>query len=483
MYYRSILHRLNLTQEMVAWGIGKVGDSAISNFLSIFLLYYYNQILGLDPVLASLALAIAMLTDAVSDPIIGFYSDFQNLTGKRRTDLMKLSVIPCCTIFLALFLLDVSSSDLALFTQLTSLTILLRLCLTLYAIPREAIGVQTFKTYSDRNRLWALNSFFSVLGASLALGPTLLFFITDWDNKAEYINAVVWTTLIYFTVSSWCSYQLRKIEIVSSQKKTDEFKFSLTIMVREIKSLFRNRSWVALFIGCLIFSIQIGLNSGTGLYLNNFLWRWEPNDLFWGGFLSLPGSIIGALIIIYYDIRNKKRWAISLGLIAIFATPTLLSIRLIEISYSTNLLPSIGDGVLSPLWWLWGIQQFIQNLVWTAFWVLIASMFSDTIEQQEIATGRRLDGLVLSANNFVTKAILSSGIFVSGIILSFAGYDTAVTITEKESAAFKLGKLSIITTITLVPIALFFISKYRITSSIHETNLRKIENSIKANID
>jgi Na+/melibiose symporter-like transporter len=186
---------------------------------------------------------------------------------------------------------------------------------------------------------------------------------------------------------------------------------------------------------------------------------------------------------IYYDIDNKKRWAISLGLIAVFTTPALLSIRLLEIYYSTNLLPNIGDGVLSPLWWLWGTQQFIQNLVWTAFWVLIASMFSDTIEQQEVATGRRLDGLVLSTNNFVTKAMLSSGIFVSGIILSFAGYDTAVTITEKELAAFKLGILSIITIITLVPVALFFISKYQITSSTHETNLRKIENSNEDNIE
>ena len=110
-------------------------------------------------------------------------------------------------------------------------------------------------------------------------------------------------------------------------------------------------------------------------------------------------------------------------------------------------------------------------------------MFSDTVEEQELSTGQRLDGLVLSANNFVTKAILSSGIFVSGIILSFAGFDTAVSVTEKELAAFKLGTLSLITTTSLIPVALFFISKYQITSSSHDDNLRKLAVGNKSNVD
>ena len=40
---------LNLKKSMLIWGLGRTADAAILNFTSMFLLYYYNQILGLMP--------------------------------------------------------------------------------------------------------------------------------------------------------------------------------------------------------------------------------------------------------------------------------------------------------------------------------------------------------------------------------------------------------------------------------------------------
>ncbi len=57
------------------YGFGSISVGIKNNLLGTFLLIYYNQALGLDARLAATALAIALVFDAVSDPLIGIWSD------------------------------------------------------------------------------------------------------------------------------------------------------------------------------------------------------------------------------------------------------------------------------------------------------------------------------------------------------------------------------------------------------------------------
>lgn len=465
---------LKLKKRMLIWGLGRTADAAILNFTSMFLLYYYNQILGLEPFYAGIALALATLTDAITDPVIGLYSDYQKMKGKNRTSLMKISTIPCAVVFICLFSFDFGKNQGILFGQLFILTVLLRFFLTLFVVPREAIGVQIFDGYGERNKLWALNAFFGVFGASLALGPTLLFFITDWENKSGYLVAAIWIAAIYTICAFLCAIFVQNEEASLKKGFSKVPEFSMHAVFSEILILMKNRSWLMLFLGCVVFSIQAGLTTGTGLYFNNFLWRWQPNDLFWGGIFSLPGSVLGALIIIYFQVPDKKRLAIKLGILATITTPILLSCRIIEIYFSIDLLPHVGNGAFSALWWLWVAQQFIENFIWTMFWILIASMFSDTVEEQELLTGSRLDGIILSANNFINKTLLSTGILFSGFLLTLVGFNKASDTMEKTFAAYKLGLFSLSTVLLLFPISLYFISKYEITNAKHQKNLKDL---------
>jgi glycoside/pentoside/hexuronide:cation symporter, GPH family len=62
--------RLKLIQ-----GFGAVAFGVKDNGFSFFLLIFYNQVLGMDAALVSFALLIALLVDAVVDPILGNLSD------------------------------------------------------------------------------------------------------------------------------------------------------------------------------------------------------------------------------------------------------------------------------------------------------------------------------------------------------------------------------------------------------------------------
>ena len=88
------------------WGVGKVADAAIINFISMFLLYFYNQIMGLGPLLTGVALALAMAVDAMSDPAVGLYTDSRFIKGLKRSVFMNFSIIPSVIFFVALFTID-----------------------------------------------------------------------------------------------------------------------------------------------------------------------------------------------------------------------------------------------------------------------------------------------------------------------------------------------------------------------------------------
>mgnify|MGYP002529106433 FL=1 len=59
---------------MFTYGIGTIAIGIKNSLLGTFLLLYFNQVLGLPAVLVASALAVALVVDAFSDPIVGIWS-------------------------------------------------------------------------------------------------------------------------------------------------------------------------------------------------------------------------------------------------------------------------------------------------------------------------------------------------------------------------------------------------------------------------
>ena len=76
------------------YGFGSIAVGIKNNLLGTFLLIYYNQVLGLDAITVSFAFFIALIIDAVTDPIIGIWSDRTKSKYGRRHPFLYFSIIP-----------------------------------------------------------------------------------------------------------------------------------------------------------------------------------------------------------------------------------------------------------------------------------------------------------------------------------------------------------------------------------------------------
>ena len=84
----------NLSFNLKAsYGLGQLSVGALSLMQRMFL-FFYVQILGLSPLLAGLASAIASLFDAITDPIIGSLSDNWRSKYGRRFPFLVIGTFP-----------------------------------------------------------------------------------------------------------------------------------------------------------------------------------------------------------------------------------------------------------------------------------------------------------------------------------------------------------------------------------------------------
>ena len=86
-------HRASLATQMF-YGSGSIAIGIKNNLLGTYLLIYYNQVLGLDAGIAALAMAIALVVDAVSDPLVGIWSDRMRSRWGRRHPFMYAAILP-----------------------------------------------------------------------------------------------------------------------------------------------------------------------------------------------------------------------------------------------------------------------------------------------------------------------------------------------------------------------------------------------------
>ena len=71
-------------KTQILYGAGAVAYGIKDNGFGYFLLMFYGTVVGLDPGLVGTAIFLALIFDAISDPIVGYWSDHTRSRWGRR---------------------------------------------------------------------------------------------------------------------------------------------------------------------------------------------------------------------------------------------------------------------------------------------------------------------------------------------------------------------------------------------------------------
>ena len=109
------------------------------------------------------------------------------------------------------------------------------------------------------------------------------------------------------------------------------------------------------------------------------------------------------------------------------------------------------------------------------FQALTVSMIADLVEQSEIKTGRRSEGVFFAANTFIQKMVSGVGIMAAALVLTLAHFPANATPAAVTNDVLQRLGWWYLPAMTLLRLAMLAsLSLYALTRATHEDNLRKL---------
>ncbi|NWG45491.1 MAG: MFS transporter [Alphaproteobacteria bacterium] len=457
------------------FGFGAVANGVKATAFDAFLLIFYSQVVGLDPHLVGLAILVALIFDAVSDPIVGYWSDNLRSRWGRRHPFMYGAALPVAFSFFLLWNPPVGASQAALFWYVLSLSVCIRTAITFFETPNSALVPDLTQNYDERTSLYSVRNLFGWTGgtvmAVLMFGVLIPAFATDeipdgrFNREAYAVFGLIGSAVMFvaIVVSSLGTHS----RILHLKPAPPPRRMTLLRIFREIFETLSERSFIALFIAAILGAIASGLANALSLYFMTYFWGLTDVQT---SFVLL-GTFVAAIIAftlapIATRTIGKKKGAMIVGMIAFCGAPVPIILRLLD------LLPPNGTPFI---FWFVVITNIIDLSLIICFHILFNSMVADLVEQSELKTGRRSEGVFTSAVTFVRKSIGGLGILAASIVLLLAQFPTGGDTSEvSDAAVWRLGAFYAPTVLIVWLSMMAVISTYRIDRETHENNLREL---------
>ena len=402
------------------YGVGAIGVGIKNNLLGTWILLYYNQVLGLDAYLVTIALAIALVFDAISDPLVGIWSDRVRSRWGRRHPFMYVAVIPFALSYY--FILadpgDIAKTD--LFYRLIVLMLILRLSMTFYEIPRGALAAELTKDYDQRNKIQGVGMALGWVGGAGIGAIHQYFFLGDSFLNAEgYRTLAFWGGIGIFITTLYSA--LGTHHHIPNLYKPPKRSIEVGKFLSEAKQTLSNKSWIVLFLAGTIYAVSTGIDTGVGTYYNTYLWKWRPDEIaVFSVCAALTVIVVSFLSPLIAKGRDKKSIAIKVFLCAVFFGPLPVFLRLIDPYFSFATFPENGSGLL---WWVLLLHACTTGGLAMLGFIFVASMGMEIVEDQQSKTGRREEGLLGTVNSMIHKLVGAGGVVLAGIIITVSGFD------------------------------------------------------------
>jgi len=405
------------TGTKLAFGVGQLAEGLKNTSFGLFVLFYYSQVLDVPASLCGLILFIALLFDAVTDPLAGSLSDNWNSPHGRRHPFMYAAALPLALSFWGLFSPpDRSTTGLAIWLLVFS--VLTRGAMTLYHVPHLALGAELTENFEERTSIVAYRQAFGYIGALTASGLAFGYFFVESMggrlNAASYPSfAAVLSVLMAITI--WLSAYGTRREIPylpgPSARQSDGV---IGQLVQDMRAAFQNRSFRWLFGGVLIVFVMVGVNQTLDIYIFQYFWELQDSQFLLLTIATPIGLIFGTPLVRPLHTRFDKRAGLVIGT-AGWATLQILPVALRLAGW----FPENGDSALVPTLIAF---RFLQGVIVQQALVSFGSMMADVADEHELSSGRRTEGIFFGAVAFSGKLSSGLGTFFGGIGLDLIAF-------------------------------------------------------------
>ena len=418
-----------------------LGDHTVNvalSALSLVFLFFLTEVAGLRPALAGAVVWIARFIDAVSDPLMGRISDQTRFRAGRRRPYFLLGALPL-GLFFALLWTTPGGSQAEMFAFYCAVYIGLSLSITVLSVPYMALIPEMATSYDERTSVNTFRGAAAVLGTVVAAGfkpaAEALGGSADGFARAGLLLAI------------WLVVPWPAVFAVSFERH--EHRGAPAVSLRDaLRSIPRHRNYQ--FLCGLYIAGRIAVDlAGLGLIYYFTYWLLRPDDF--------PLALIALLSVAFVSLPVWLRVSQRVDKHVLFASGALWWVAALVLIYLAQ--PDWPRWLVFAIAGATGIGYAVADLMpW--------AMVGEVIDEDELATGQRREGLYNGFFTFLRKLGGATAFLLAGLTLEFAGYRQSET--QPESALFAIRALTALAPAFFLVLAAAIALRYPLTRARHE---------------
>jgi GPH family glycoside/pentoside/hexuronide:cation symporter len=380
----------------IGYGSGDFGFNLYFAGLNLYLLYYYTDILNIDPAIAGLIIMLPVVWDGISDPLMGWIvTRTRSRFGKFRpyilfgAPLMGLS-------FVGMFAAPVWFPDHVVIACLVT-HMIFRTAYTVASVPYSSLAAALTHSSQERGTMAGVRLMAAMVGGIVTAATMLELasYFGDGDMRQGFVQVAV----VYGLLSS-----VMMVIIFLTTSEEVHLASNHSVTNRQTLSFLRhNRAFWVLCGASLVGIIGSAIGGKSIVYYVNY-YAGHPDSVSDVMSIGILGAGIGIPLWTLAARLLSKRWVWVIG-----ASGAAL-VNLVLFFFDVKAVAT-----LSAL-------AFCNGLIGGAVAVMFWSMLPDTVEYGQWRSGVRDDGIVFGLSQLIAKAGSGLGVGMIGLLLSAIGY-------------------------------------------------------------
>lgn len=395
------------TSEKIGYGLGDTASNLYFKFFEVFLVYYYTDIFGLDPVAMGTMFLVANLWDAINDPMMGAIADrTQTRSGKYRPFLLWFAIPYGLTGWLIFANFNFLSDPEIKLVYAYATFILFKMVYTAINVPYSAMMGVISPDAEDRQELGRFR-FLGAFGGGffifLTIRPLVQFF--GGDNEALGFQKTMGVFGIISVICFIVCYKTTKERIVPQVSD------GVVSLKKDIGFLFKNLPWLIMFIAGILTLTNVVLRGAVTIHYCEYYLGWGSAKVLW--WMDITTLFLSSGTLAFIGGCYMTKWVLSRH-----AKKNALIALTIFNAIGISLFFIVPPEATTVLFVLNIICNFLAGPTPAIVW----AMYTDVADYGEWKFGRRATGLVFSAAQFAQKMGITIAGSASGFLLAGYGY-------------------------------------------------------------
>ncbi len=459
------------TATKLAYAAGAIAFGVKESGLQLFLLLFYGQVLGLPEAWVATGIMLALAIDALLDPWVGQFSDALSSRQGRRHPLLYAAAVPAGIAYACLWNPPSGLSPLPLFGYFFCCLVLVRVLLSFIEIPGAALTAELTRDYDQRTALISQRTLAGWCGALVLNALTFSVLLADSGTSRGILRPPGYQTYGLLAGSLIAGSTL--LSALGTHHLIPDLKRPVVAAVSgsrllEIREALRSRALRVMLLSGVFGAMAGGIVMGLDMYVGVFFWRLSSQQMAAFPPVYLAAVVLASLVVGALSRKlGKRAAALGTGLAGVVVGPLPVLAALLGV------FPARTSAAFFPL-----LLAFcgVAVLLRVATSTLCMSMLTDVVEDHELRSQRRSEGLLNAGTTLIQKTMSGVGILASGLLLSAVHFPRNAAPGAVDQGVLRdLVLLYVPLVSALGVVSVLLLKRYPIDRAAHERTLRLLD--------